>query len=241
MSLPASRSTSVRRFPTLDSWGSALDGAGSGGVPAAGPNSKPCGPVRTDSLAALAAQHFTHVFAAPAAEPAPMAAPPVPLGRGPRKRQHSSRRTLMATLSRDLTRDNSVASSLDGLQPLMKNQHLMPEGGSCGASPDRSGWGMRAEPSVPGVPPRQLHRSGSTLGREAANAATAIALAAAAALAAGLPADASPPATTPTKQSFPGFAGSDCACGGSSACRQAVQRSSPLHARMTCMKLRDSD
>lgn len=217
---------SVRRFPTLDSWGSSLEGAAS-----AKPAPVPAGVQRTDSLAALAAQRFTHTFAT--LEPAAgEGAPPAP-SRGLRKRHHSSRRTLMSALSRD----NSAASSLDGMAPLGKaSRHGHDE--SAGPSPDRyAAFAADALPRLPGVPP--LHRSGSTLGREAAAAAAAMAAEAARALAAALPADAVPAAAaTPLLRAF----GADCGCGTGPACSAAgVPPSSPLHARMTCMRLRDTD
>ena len=221
---------SVRRFPTLDSWGSALDVAAAGG--AAKP---PPGAVqRCDSLAAMAAQRFTHNFAAEqetaaeggagggAAAQRPGAGPMPPLvGRGLRKRQHSSRRTLMAALSRD----NSVASSMDGMQPSGKARHVM-DPDSAGPSPDRC---RPAPGDQPSLPLRPLHRSSSLLGREAA-AAAAMAEAAAKALAAALPADMLSPAGTPTaRQQAPPF----CACGADDYYGSNEGRPpSPLHARM---------
>lgn len=219
---------SVRRFPTLDSWGSALDGAGSG---------KPLQVQRCDSLAALAAQRVTHTFgsgssdAAVSSGEAPAAGPMPPLvGRGLRKRQLSSRRTLMATLSRD----NSAASSMD-LQPQGKTRHVM-EAESGGNSPDRTApFGC----ALPALAMRPLHRSGSTLGREAAAAAAAMAAEAAKAIAAA-PADMLSPAATPTAQHSPpaffcGAAAGDCegSCGS--------QPGVPLLARMTCLKVRDTE
>lgn len=209
---------SVRRFPTLDSWGSALD------VAAAGATSKPPpGAVhRCDSLTAVAAQRFTNTFGA-AGEAERGGAPMPPLvGRGLRKRQHSSRRTLMAALSRD----NSVASSMDGLQPMGKQQRHVADPDSAGPSPDRP----RPMADMPSLPLRPLHRSGSLLGRDASAAATAAAMAEAAAkaLASAVPHDMLAPAGTPTAQHAPAF----FACGGQHYGSNDGRPPSPLHARM---------
>ena len=230
---------SVRRFPTLDSWGSALDTAASAGLACAKPGQPP-GVQRVDSLAALAAQHFTHTFAAAppaaaaaaAAAEAPAAGPP-PAARALRKRQHSSRRTLMAALSRD----NSVASSLDGMQPTTHRRLCDPDslptspGAAPGTLQHAAAAGLHA-----GLPPlhgRAPSRNGSLLGREAA-AAAAIAMEEAARLmAGGTPPDALSPAGTPTA------AGAQCAATPFTG-RALAPPSSPLHARLTCMKLRDT-
>jgi hypothetical protein len=217
-SLPPSRAMSVRRFPTLDSWGSALD------VAAAGAAAKPpSGAVhRCDSLTAVATQRLTNVFA-PAGEAERGGAPMPPLvGRGMRKRQHSSRRTLMAALSRD----NSVASSMDGMQPMGKQQRHVVDPDSAGPSPDRP----RPMADMPSLPLRPLHRSGSLLGRDAAATAAAVAMAEAAAkaLASAVPHDMPAPAGTPTAQQAPGF----FACGGEHYGSKESRPPSPLHARM---------
>lgn len=208
---------SVRRFPTLDSWGSALD------VAAAGVNGKPPqGPVhRCDSLTAEAAQRFTNTFGSAAGEAERGGAPMPPLvGRGLRKRQHSSRRTLMAALSRD----NSVASSMDGMQPMGKQQRHVADPDSAGPSPDRP----RPMADMPSLPLRPLPRSGSLLGRDAAAAVTAAAMAEAAAkaLASAVPPDMLAPAGTPTAQQAPSYFA--CEHYGSNEGRPP----SPLHARM---------
>lgn len=254
-SLP-SRGLSVRRFPTLDSWGSHLDAA----------CSRP--PPRMDSLATLAAQRFTNTFGqrqevAPSGEHgrgssaavlvqqqqagvasapggAPAASAPQPVGgRALRKRQHSSRRTLMAALSRD----NSVASSIDGMAPLGKTRHIMESGGASPAD---------CEPEQP----HSLRRSASNLSREAATAladatAKAFTLAAAAAgslspapaaAAAEISASATPSHLLIRDISFgPGARG--VAAAAAEACAQGRLEAppSPLHARMTGLKLRSSD
>lgn len=211
---------SVRRFPTLDSWGSALDVAAAGGA------SKPptAGVPRCDSLTAVAAQRFTNAFGAAGAEAERGGVPMPPLvGRGLRKRQHSSRRTLMAALSRD----NSVASSMDGMQPIGKQQRHVADPDSAGPSPDRP----RPMADMPSLPLRgPLPRSGSLLGRDAAAAATAAAMAEAAAkaLAAAVPPDMLPAAGTPTAQQAPSF----FACGSEHYGSCEGRPPSPLHARM---------
>lgn len=237
----------MRRFPTLDSWGSHLDAA----------CSRP--PPRIDSLATLAAQRFTNTFGqqqdgaaggaegerrSSAAVGVPQQQPgaptaPQPVGkRGLRKRQHSSRRTLMAALSRD----NSVASSIDGMAPLGKARHIMESGG---ASP------AECEPEQP----HPLHRSASNLGREAAAAlaeaaARAFTLAAAAgglspapaAAAADISASATPSHLLIRDISF-GAAAPGMAAAGAEATGQGhlAAPASPLHARMTGLKLRSTD
>ncbi|KAL4858673.1 Wee1-like protein kinase [Chlorella vulgaris] len=227
-SLPSSRTFSVRRFPTLDSWGSQLPAEGGAC------HGKPLS--RDDSLGAMAAQRYTHTFAPyeqPAAAPAVTGTTAaVPLGaRGLRKRQHSSRRTLMAALSRD----NSVASSIDGMQPQGKARHIMLDSGPqspCGNSGD--------------TPLSQLHHTSSTLRREAVAAAVAgLAEAAARAL------TASGGGTADLKDAVVGhlsppfrFDSICSATGGDDAVPSSpvvVRPQSPLHARMTCMKLRDVD
>ena len=238
-SLP-SRATSVRRFPTLDSWGSQLHLEGGAAC------SKSLS--RGDSLAALAAQRFTNTFVEPApAAPssgdgpeanaaAPLAAVPV-AGRGLRKRQHSSRRTLIAALSRD----NSVASSMDGMQPLGKLRHIAADSGPSSPCGDTG--------ELPAGLPRALHRSGSMLGREAWAAATGAGLAEASAAAASALATAAVPRDVQAAGAacgtllppfrFDNAAGSDALVSPLPA-RQPPQ-SPQLHARMTCMKLRDAD
>ncbi|KAL4427957.1 hypothetical protein ABPG75_002046 [Micractinium tetrahymenae] len=253
-SLP-SRALSVRRFPTLDSWGSHLDAAGS----------RP--PHRIDSLAALAAQRFTNTFgqqqqapaassdqgqvcaaavaqqqqgaaaaAAPSGCPAPSAPQPVG-GRALRKRQHSSRRALMAALSRD----NSVASSIDGMAPLGKARHIMESGGASPADCDPQ-------------QPHPLHRTASMLGREAAAAladATAKAFTMAAAAAGLSPAPAAAAAdisasATPSHLLIRDISFGPAAQGLAAAAEAGGQGRmaappSPLHARMTGLKLRSTD
>jgi hypothetical protein len=147
--------------------------------------------------------------------------PPL-VGRGMRKRQHSSRRTLMAALSRD----NSVASSMDGMQPMGKQQRHVVDPDSAGPSPDRP----RPMADMPSLPLRPLHRSGSLLGRDAAATAAAVAMAEAAAkaLASAVPHDMPAPAGTPTAQQAPGF----FACGGEHYGSKESRPPSPLHARM---------
>ena len=226
-SLPSSRGLSVRRFPTLDSWGS-LDGA----------SSKPSS--RMDSMAGLAAQRLTHTFApeqqaaaqqAQQQEVAPAdgaysAYAPSAAARAQRKRQHSSRRTLMQALSRD----NSVASSIDGMQPLGKARHISD---SCTASPD-AGAGAAGQQ-------RLLMRSGSTLGREAAAAAAAMAAEISKATAAAGAAGEASAAATPCQRAFEGLFGEGGAAAAGAARSPFKAPNSPLHARMTCMKLRDTD
>ena len=227
-SLPSSRGLSVRRFPTLDSWGSQLDGV----------SSKP--PSRMDSLAALAAQRFTNTFApeqqagaqqgqqqqqqevetADGGEPA---AAPSAAARAQRKRQHSSRRALMQALSRD----NSVASSIEGMQPLGKSRHISD---SCTASPD-AGADLAGQQ-------RLLMRSGSTLGREAAAAAAAMAAEIANATDA---AGETSVAATSCHRAFKGLFGEGGAAAAGAARSPFKAPNSPLHTRMTCMKLRDTD
>lgn len=254
-SLP-SRGLSVRRFPTLDSWGSHLDAA----------CSRP--PARVDSLAALAAQRFTNTFGqqnelavchdqqecgngsavasqrqqlgnAPALGGAPAASAPQPAGkRALRKRQHSSRRTLMAALSRD----NSVASSIDGMAPVGKARHIMESGGASPAD---------CEPEQL----QPLHRSTSNLGRAAAAAladaaAKAFTLAAAAGELSPAPAAAAAEisaSATPSHLLIRDICFGPTAPGMSSAAAEAAGQAglaapaSPLHARMTGLKLRSTD
>lgn len=235
-SLPSSRAVSVRRFPTLDSWGSALDAAATGANGGPGMAGKlPPGVQRVDSLAALAAQRFTNTFVAPPPEAAGDAPAAAAHGRSLRKRQHSSRRTLIAALSRD----NSVASSLDGMQPTGKARHLC-DADSCATSPAQDHAGSLQHMGSLGLPPppplgRPLHRTGSVLGREAAaQVAASMAEAAARAMAAVLPADMQSPAGTPTAAAAAAQPGAFFHDGGRGP-------PSPLHARMTCMKLRDTD
>lgn len=240
-----SRAVSVRRFPTLDSYGSLLDGAAS----------KP--PQRIDSLAALAGQRFTNTFAQPPPEQEAaagaalgaqqagseaaggVAARQAPTGRALRKRQHSSRRTLMAALSRE----NSAASSLDGLAPpLGKARHILESGG---ASP--------TDHELPQLQLQGMHRSGSLLGREA-SAAAALAEAAAKAFMAAAPGGAPPSdgayspmsvASTPShhlqrRDSFGAGVRGQHPAGLPPSPLPRLPPSSPLHARMTGLKLRSS-
>ena len=286
-------SLSVRRFPTLDSWGSQqqqqqqlLDGAAS----------KP-GLSRLDSLAAMAAQRFTNMFGQQQ-QPAAVAAmaavateiaeqeeqgvrglPPPTQQRGLRKRQHnSSRRALMSMIGGaallegggaqpPLSRDNSVASSIDGLQPAGKTRHLLApheqqqEGGG---SPDgdddgddslgEGGGGGWASPTFADsdayrthspLPPRPLARSSGSLSRE---------------MGAG---DGSGGGTPGCRQLHPlarsSGSGVQLQPGGdfvhgfgtaaAAAEMQAVAQPPPalllpplpLHARLTCMQLRDAE
>lgn len=191
---------------------------------------------RVDSLAALAAQHYTHTFASP--PPAPGAAPAEAAvaeaaAAGPpralRKRQHSSRRTLMAALSRD----NSAASSLDGMQPAGKARHLCDPDSQPGSPRGVPGALQHGLPPLAGRPPS---RGSSLLGREAAAAAAYAMAEAARLLAGGTPPDAQSPAGTPRA------AAAQCTASpfGDSCGRGLALPPSPLHARMTCMKLRDT-
>jgi hypothetical protein len=134
-----------------------------------------------------------------------------------------------------LSRDNSVASSIDGMQPQGKARHIMLDSGPqspCGNSGD--------------TPLSQLHHTSSTLRREAVAAAVAgLAEAAARAL------TASGGGTADLKDAVVGhlsppfrFDSICSATGGDDAVPSSpvvVRQQSPLHARMTCMKLRDVD
>jgi hypothetical protein len=140
-----------------------------------------------------------------------------------------------------LSRDNSFASSIDGLQPQGKTRHIMaPESGP--ASLDSSG-------ELP-VAPRLLRRASSMLGREAPATAVGLAAAAAKALAAGgMPLEDAQAAVAAAAGPCPSFyiestqstAGNGPLPEPESPLLVRPTQQSPLHARMTCMKLGDSE
>jgi hypothetical protein len=135
-----------------------------------------------------------------------------------------------------LSRDNSVASSIDGMQPpLGKARHL-----SIDSAPGSPGGAAAAH--SPAGAPRLLNRTSSVFGREAA-AAAGMNLAEAAVRALGDGQAASMGSPEPLHlNSLCSISAADChqySMMSPVASRPMPQ--SPLHARMTCMKLRDGD